>query len=117
MTLEKVRNDFPAFAAKFPENIFTDRELIVVDHNYEEEDGEEAEEFDSSIYNHIIYIAEPTLEIIGDTGLAQLTERLENFAQFSRFVASEEDLFGVYSTLDAEEISRAVFGFIEEIVS
>ena len=117
MTLEDVKKDFPTLTTKLPENIFTDRELIVVDHNYEEEDGEEAEEFDSGVYNHIIYITVPTLEIIGEDGLAKLTEMLENFDQFSRFTTSEEDLFGVHSELDEDGIARAIFGMIEEIVS
>jgi hypothetical protein len=117
MTLEEIKKAFPAFAAKFPENIFIDRELVVVDDNYEDEDGEETEEFDSSVYNFIIYITTPTLKIIGESGLAELTEMLENFEHFSRFVASEEDLFGVYANLDEEEISKAVFAMIEAIVS
>jgi len=117
MTLEEVKKAFPAFAAKFPENIFTDRELVVVDDNYEDEDGEETEEFDSGVYNFIIYITVPTLEIIGESGLAELTERLENFEHFSRFTASEEDLFGVYSDLDEEEISKAIFAMLESVVS
>jgi len=117
MTLEDVRNDFPAFAAKLPEDIFTDRELVVVDDNYEEAEGEETEEFDSSVYNHIIYIAVPTLLIIGEDGLVKLTEMLENFENFERFTSSEEDLFGVYSDLNEAQISRAIFGMLEEIVS
>jgi hypothetical protein len=117
MTLDEVKNGFPALAAKLPGNIFTDRELVVVDHNYLEEDGEEAEEFDSNVYNHIIYIAVPTLEIIGESGLAELGEMLENFEQFERFVASEEDLFGVYTDLDEDGIAKAIFGMLEVIVS
>ena len=117
MTLEEVRNDFPALAARLPENIFTDRELVVVDDNYEEADGEETEEFDSSVYNYILYIAEPTLSMIGEEGLAELTEMLESFEHFERFTSSEEDLFGVYSDLSDTQISRAIFGMLEEIVS
>jgi len=117
MTLEEIRETFPAFAARFPENIFTDRELVVVDDNYKDAEGEETEEFDSDMYNFILYIAEPTVDIIGTEGLAVLTEQLENFEGFEHFVSAEEDLFGVYSTLSEEEISRAVFGMLEAIVS
>ena len=117
MTLEEVKNDFPALAARLPEDIFTDRELVVVDDNYEEAEGEETEEFDSSMYNYILYIAAPTLSILGENGLVELTGMLENFEHFERFASSEEDLFGVYSNLNDEQISRAVFGMLEEIVS
>jgi len=117
MTLEEVKNNFPALAAKLPENIFTDRELVVVDYNYEEPDGEETEEFDASVYNHILYIAAPTLEIIGENGLGKLTEMLESYEGFRHFSVSEEDLFGVYSDLNDEEISKLLFTMLEEIVS
>ena len=117
MTLEEIRKTFPLFAAKIPENIFTDRELVVVDDNYKDAEGEETEEFDSDMYNFILYIAEPTVDIIGSEGLAMLTEALENFEGFGHFVSSEEDLFGLYSTLSEEEISKTVFGMLEEIVS
>jgi len=117
MTLEEVKKRYPKLAAKLPENIFTDRELVVVDHNYEDAEGEETGEFDPSEYSHIIYIAVPTLEIIGEEGLAELTEKLENTAQFSQFVASEEDLFGVQSDLNEEEITEVIFQMLEEAVS
>ena len=117
MTLDEVKKLYPKLTAKLPENIFTDRELVVVDHNYEDADGEETGEFDPSEYSHIIYIAVPTLEIIGEEGLAELTEMLENASQFSQFVASEEDLFGVESDLNEEEIEKVVFAMLEEVVS
>jgi len=117
MTLEEVKERFPALAGKLPENIFTDRELVVVDHNYEEVDGEETAEFDPSEYSHIIYIAVPMLEMIGATGLALLTQKLEELEQFSHFVAAEEDLFGVQSDLNEEQIAHIVFKTIEEVMS
>ncbi len=117
MTLEEVKNAFPALAARLPEDIFTDRELVVVDDNYVEAEGEETEEFDSSVYNYILYIAAPTLSILEEKGLAELTARLENFEHFERITSSEEDLFGIYSNLDEAQISRAVFSMIEEIIS
>jgi hypothetical protein len=117
MTLEEVKERFPALAVKLPENIFTDRELVVVDHNYEEVDGEETAEFDPSEFSHIVYIATPMLEIIGAKGLALLTEKLEGHEIFSHFVAAEEDLFGVQSDLDEDEIAKAVFSTIEEVIS
>jgi hypothetical protein len=116
MTLDEVKEIYPKLAVQLPENIFTDRELVVVDHNYEEADGEETGEFDPSEYNYIIYIAMPMLKILGEEGLAELTEKLKIFVGFSHFVASEEDLFGVQTDLGENEIIEVLFTVIEEIV-
>jgi len=117
MTLEEVKNSYPNLARSLPENVFTDRELVVVDYNYDEIDAEEAGEFDPSEYNHFVYIAEAAREIIGEGGLSKLASRMEAHSAFDDFFASEEDLFGVQSDLTEEEIAKVVFSMIEEIVT
>jgi len=117
MTIEEIKQKFPALAAKMPDAIFTERELIVVDENYEEAEGEETAEFDPSEYSHMIYIAFPTVEILGAEGLSLLAQKLESCEKFSAYMASEEDLFGVQTDLQEEEIAEMLFGMVEEIVS
>ncbi len=117
MTLEEVKNSYPKLAQKLPENIFTDRELVVVDYNYDDVDAEEAGEFDPSEYNHFVYIAEAVRGIIGEEGLSKLASLMEAHSAFDDFFASEEDLFGVQSDLEEEEITKVIFAMIEEMIT
>ncbi len=117
MTLETVKERYPKLAAKLPENVFTARELVVVDYNYDDIDSEEVGEFDPSEYNHFAYITEVTQHILGEEGLAALTEMIQKYEKFDDFFASEADLFGIQTALEEEEISMVLFEMIEEVLS
>jgi len=116
MTLEEIKKDFPVLAAKLPEGIFSDRELLVVDENYEEEDGEETAEFDPSEYSHMIYIAAPMVAILGKENLQKLAQSVEQHSEFEDFLASDDDLYGVKTALDEEAIAKRLYGMIEEMI-
>ena len=117
MTLEEVKLTYPKLSKKLPENIFTDRELVVVDYNYDDVDSEEAGDFEPSEYNYFVYVTEIVKGIIGESGLLVLAEKMEASSAFDDFFASEEDLFGVQSDLEEEEISKVIFAMIEEIAT
>jgi len=117
MTLEVVKERYPKLAGKLPDNIFTARELVVVDYNYDDVDSEEVGEFEPSEYNHFAYITEVTQEILGEEGLEVLTVKLQEYDKFDDFFASEADLFGIQTILEDEEIAEAIFEMIEEVIS
>jgi len=116
MTLERIRATYPRLAQRLPSQLFTERELVVVDENYEEEEGEETGEFEPSEYNYILYIAEPMQQILGEEGLKDLTEKITASKLFEEVLASEKDLFGLQTALDEAAIAEKVFAMIEEVL-
>ncbi len=117
MTIEIAKRDYPKFFEKVVQETFTDRELVVVDHNYDEVDAEEAGDFDPDVYNHFIYVTELSREAIGEDGIIALQEKLSSNENFDTFFASEDDLYGVQTDLDGSGISKIIFDSMEEIVS
>lgn len=117
MTLDRARELSPKMFEKLKREIFSVRELIVVDSNYEEEGGEEVGELNPSDFNYFVYIPEASREVIGDDGLVKLISMIESSGKFDNFIASEDDLFGVKSDLDEDIISEVLLGFMEDIAS
>ncbi len=91
------------------------RHLLNVDENEEDYDSEEFE-FDYEDYNFIIYIAEPVQKVLGEEKMQTLTKKLEASETFENFMASEEDLYGVKCTLNADEIAELILDMVEEMV-
>jgi len=91
------------------------RHLLNVDENYEDYDSEEFE-FDFEEYNFIVYIADPVKEALGRESVAKLAKALKEDARFENFVVSEEDLYGLKSKLDADEITEIVMTQVEALV-
>ena len=91
------------------------RHLLNVDENYEDFDSEEYE-FDYEDYNFVIYIAEPLQQALGEAKMDELMVKLHDNNVFENFLASEEDLYGVKSTLSEEEIVTLVLDQVEEII-
>ena len=91
------------------------RHLLNVDENYEDYDSEEYE-FDFEEYNFVIYIAEPVQKVLGEEKICRLAEKLGEHDAFENFVISEEDLYGVKSSLNEDAITALVLEHIEELV-
>ena len=87
------------------------RHLLNVDENEEDYDSEEFE-FDYEDYNFIIYIAEPVQKVLGEEKMQTLTKKLEASETFENFMASEEDLYGVKCTLNADEIAELILTWL-----
>jgi len=117
MTLEQIAESYPELNKRLPAQLFTVRELLVVDENYEEADGEETGEFEPSEYSHILYIAEPMQEILGEEGLRRLTEKIVSYEPFEETISTEKDLFGLQTALDEEQISAEIFAIVEGLLS
>jgi len=117
MTLEQIAESYPELNKRLPTQLFAVRELLVVDENYEEADGEETGEFEPSEYNYMLYITEPMQEILGEEGIETLAERIASFGAFDESLATEKDLFGIQTALSEGQITEAVFGMIEEVLA
>ena len=106
---------YPKLFEKLEEKDVELRHLLNVDENYEDYDSEEYE-FDFDEYNFVIYIAEPVQKALGEEKLALLTEKLGNHSAFENYVISEEDLLGVKSSLNEDEIVALILEHVEEII-
>jgi len=106
---------YPKLFAKLEDKDVQLRHLLNVDENYEDYDSEEFE-FDFEEYNYIVYIAEPVQNALGKEKLGILTEKFEAENLFENFVASEEDLYGIKSELNADEMTALILNKIEDII-
>ncbi len=100
--------NYPKLFDKFEDKELELRHLLGVDENYED--------FDSEEYDYVIYIAEPIQDALGKEKMAKLMLKLHDNDVFENFVASEEDLYGVKTTISEEEIVDLVLSQVEEIV-
>jgi len=64
----------------------------------------------------IVYIADPVKEALGRESVVKLAKALKEDARFENFVVSEEDLYGLKSKLDADEITEIVMTQVEALV-
>ena len=110
-----LQEQYPKLFEKFEDKELEMRHLLGVDENYEDFDSEEYE-FDYEDYNYVIYIAEPIQDALGEEKMAELMVKLHDKDVFENFLASEEDLYGVKSTLSQNEIEDLILAEVEAIV-
>jgi len=106
---------YPKLFEKLEDKEVELRHLLNVDENYEDFDSEEYE-FDFEEYNFVIYIAEPVQKALGEAKMDELMVKLNEKDDFTNFVASEKDLYGVKSDLSEAAVTSLVMEQIEEIV-
>jgi hypothetical protein len=114
--MSSLKQSYPLLFAKLEdESIEELRELIVIDENYADIDDEEVDVFDPSDYNYLVYITEAVSAVLGEEGLKKLYMKLDNNI-FDDFLASEEDLYGVKSQQNADEVANTILLIVEEIL-
>jgi len=91
------------------------RHIINIDENYEDIDADEFE-FNFEEYNYIIYIAEPLQKVLGNAKMEELMVRLNENINFSNFMATELDLYGIYTLLTEEEIRFTILDIVKEML-
>lgn len=91
------------------------RHLLSIDENYEDIDSEEYE-FDFEDYNYIIYVTELLQDALGTAKMEEFMVRLHDRDEFVNFLASQEDLYAVQSSLSTQEVADLTLGLIEEII-
>jgi len=92
------------------------RYFVVVDENYEDIDDEELDVFDPNDYNYLVYITERLSAILTLDGLKKLYLTLEKADFIENFLGSEEDLYGVKSNLNEDELGVKILELAEAII-
>jgi len=110
-----LQEKYPKLFEKLEDKDLQLHHLLNVDANEEDYDSEEFE-FDFEEYNFIVYIAEPIQQVLGKEKMKKLAKVLEADKAIENFYASEEDLYGLKSTLGEEEIAQLVLGRVEALV-
>ena len=106
---------YPKLFEKLEDKEVELRHLLNIDHNYEDFDSEEYE-FDFEEYNYVIYVAEPIQKALGREKMEEFMVKLHDRDAFTNFLASEEDLYGVKTELEEDELVSLVLDLVEEIV-
>ena len=112
MNLQK---QYPKLFEKLEDKDVELRHLLNVDENAEDFDSEEYE-FDCEDYNYVIYIAEPIQKVLGESKMKALMVKLHDNETFEHFLATEEDLYGVLTPLNTEELTALVLNQVEDLV-
>ncbi len=110
MTSEELQKRYPKLFERFENKDVLLRHLVVVDENdddiYDDELTDEL--YDPSVYSHMVYIADPVVQAVGNDLLSSLPEKIAAREGFSECFDSEGDLWGVVSTLDETQIALAI---------
>jgi len=110
-----LQEKYPKLFKKLEDKEIELRHLLNVDENYEDFDSEEYE-FDFEDYNYVIYIADPIQQALGEAKMQEFMVKLHDNDTFENFLASEEDLYGVKTPLNQEDLVALVLEQVEEIV-
>jgi hypothetical protein len=116
MNREQLMSDYPNLMSLFDEELDEHRFLVVVDENVEEE-ADEADIFDPTEYNWIIYLPERVKEALGEERFSNIYDHLEGLEIVEDLMMDEEDLFGIRSSEDEERIVREVLGVLERLAA
>ncbi len=109
MTSEELQKRYPKLFDRLDDQEVLLRNLIVVDENDEDINDDELtdELYDPAIYSHMVFIAAPVVDAMGDT-LATLPDKMVAQEGFTECYDSEGDLWGVVSTFDETQIALAI---------
>ncbi len=109
MTSEALQTRYPHLFTRLEDQDVPLRNLIVVDENDNDVNDDELtdELYDPAIYSHMIFIASPVVQAMGDV-LATLPAKVAAREDFTECYDSEGDLWGVVSTLDETQIALAI---------
>ncbi len=109
MTSEALQQRYPKLFDRLDDREVLLRNLIVVDENDNDINDDELTDdlYDPSVYSHMVFIAEPVVQAMGDV-LLTLPEKIVMREDFSECFDSEGDLWGVVSTLDETQIALAI---------
>ena len=119
MNVINLEKDFPTIYKRLSDDEKDLKELryfVVVNENYEDIDDEEVDVFDPQDYNYLAYITERLSNILGLEGLNMLASTLESKDYIENFLASEEDLFGIKSPLEEEDLALNILKEAEEVL-
>jgi hypothetical protein len=114
MSREKLLHNYPNIMAILDDWIDDKRFLVVIDPNLEEE-ADEADVFDPTEYNWMIFFPERVGEALGDSLFKRLKDEVSKIEIFKEFFADDDDLFGVWSEAEEDEISDRVLKVLDSL--
>jgi len=109
-----LQKEFPKLMSRIDEDIDELRYLIDLNENYEDIDDEENDIFDPEDYNYIVFIKGRVMKAMGEELANSFYKKLDESNLFEDFIASEEDLYGIKSNLDEEQLAITILKLIEE---
>ena len=92
------------------------RFFVVVDPNVEEE-ADEADVFDPTEYNWMIFFPERVKEALGEELFSKLYSEIEALEIIEDILDDGDDLFGVLSKKDEDEIASEVMKILDKLAS
>jgi hypothetical protein len=114
MDREELLKNYPNIMKLLDEDIDERRFLVVVDPNVEEE-ADEADVFDPTEYNWMIFFPERIKEALGEELFSKLPKIVEELEIVEEFFADDEDLFGIWSESTEEEIANEILKVLDDL--
>ena len=113
--LEYLKSNFPNLIKLFDnEELDEIRYFVVVDPNIEEE-ADEADVFDPTEYNWMIFFPERVKEYLGDEIFSTLAQELQKIEIFKDILDDDEDLYGVLCEESEERIAEEVLKVLDRL--
>ena len=113
--LEILKRDYPNLMKLFDDEDLDERRyFVVIDPNIEEE-ADEADVFDPTEYNWMIFFPERVKEVLGDELFGTLFSEIESLEIIEDILDDGDDLFGVLSKSDEEQISNQVMQILDKL--
>jgi len=114
MSREELLKNYPNIMALLEDDIDETRYLVVVDPNVEEE-ADEADVFDPTEYNWMVFFPERIKEALGEELFLKLPERVNSLDIVEDFLDDGDDLFGILTQADEETITKRVLEILDDL--
>ncbi len=113
--LEKMKRDYPNLMKLFDDEELDERRFfVVVDINIEDE-ADEADVFDPTEYNWMVFFPERVKEALGDELFSKLYSELESMDIVEDILDDGDDLFGILCREDEEVIADRVMKILDSL--
>lgn len=113
--LEMMKQNYPNLMKLFSDDDLDERRyFVVVDPNVEDE-ADEADVFDPTEYNWMIFFPERVKDALGDELFSTIYSELESLDMVEDILDDGEDLFGIQCGEDEEVIADRVMKMLDRL--
>lgn len=113
--LEMMRQNYPNLIRLFDDEDLDERRyFVVVDPNVEEE-ADEADVFDPTEYNWMVFFPERVKGALGDELFSKLYSEIEALDIVEDILDDGDDLFGILCQKDEDEIAHRVMEILDKL--
>ncbi len=113
--LEMMKQNYPNLMKLFSDDDLDERRyFVVVDPNVEDE-ADEADVFDPTEYNWMIFFPERVKDALGDELFSTIYSELESLDMVEDILDDGEDLFGIQCGEDEEVIADRVMKILDRL--